>query len=81
DVFMRRAVRISHHKSQQTAAPLIPAKPTIANLRTAAGGLATVHPSSILRAIDDESRRQQMQAFIEDLRKIAPLIHRAGKAA
>jgi DNA polymerase len=43
--------------------------------------MATVHPSSILRAIDDESRRQQMQALIEDLRKIAPLIHKAGKAA
>ena len=43
--------------------------------------MATVHPSSILRAIDDESRRQQMQAFIEDLRKIVPLIHKVGKAA
>src|SRR5438552_15663377 len=35
---MPRAVKISHHKSQQTAAPLIPPKPTIANLRTAAAG-------------------------------------------
>jgi uracil-DNA glycosylase len=43
--------------------------------------IATVHPSSILRAVDDESRRQQMRAFIEDLRKIAPLIHNVGKAA
>lgn len=33
--------------------------------------LATVHPSSILRAQDDESRRSQMRAFIEDLRQVA----------
>jgi uracil-DNA glycosylase family protein len=35
---------------------------------------ATVHPSAILRAPDDESREQAMQAFIEDLRKVAPLL-------
>jgi DNA polymerase len=29
--------------------------------------IATVHPSSILRAQDDESRREQKQAFIRDL--------------
>lgn len=33
--------------------------------------LATVHPSSILRAQDDESRQSQLQAFIEDLRQVA----------
>jgi DNA polymerase len=32
---------------------------------------ATVHPSSILRARDDESRRVEMQQFVADLRKIA----------
>jgi DNA polymerase len=32
---------------------------------------ATVHPSSILRAQDDESRHEQMRAFVEDLRKVA----------
>lgn len=31
---------------------------------------ATVHPSSILRAPDDESRRQEMQEFIADLKKV-----------
>jgi DNA polymerase len=31
---------------------------------------ATVHPSSILRAPDDESRREEMQAFVADLRRI-----------
>jgi DNA polymerase len=32
---------------------------------------ATVHPSSILRAPDDESRRREMRRFVEDLRKVA----------
>ena len=31
---------------------------------------ATVHPSSILRA-GDEEREEQMQAFVEDLKKVA----------
>ena len=38
--------------------------------------MATVHPSSILRAPDEETRRLEMQRFIEDLRtlrNIAPL--------
>jgi uracil-DNA glycosylase family protein len=43
--------------------------------------MATVHPSSILRAQGDESRRQQKQAFIEDLRIAAREIHRLSKAA
>ena len=33
--------------------------------------LATVHPSSILRAPDDESRRREMQRFIDDLKTVA----------
>jgi uracil-DNA glycosylase len=32
---------------------------------------ATVHPSSILRAPDEESRRQEMREFVDDLKKIA----------
>jgi DNA polymerase len=32
---------------------------------------ATVHPSSILRAPDDESRRAEMRRFVADLRKVA----------
>ena len=31
---------------------------------------ATVHPSSILRAPDDQSRRQEMRAFVADLKKV-----------
>jgi uracil-DNA glycosylase len=37
--------------------------------------IATVHPSSILRAQDDESRHEQMKAFVQDLRQVARLIN------
>jgi DNA polymerase len=33
--------------------------------------LATVHPSSILRAPDDEARRRELKRFTADLRKVA----------
>ena len=33
--------------------------------------MATVHPSSILRAPDDEARRTEMRRFIQDLQKAA----------
>jgi DNA polymerase len=33
--------------------------------------MATVHPSSILRAPDDETREAEMAVFVEDLRKVA----------
>jgi len=33
--------------------------------------IATVHPSSILRAQDDESRHSQMKAFVDDLKRVA----------
>jgi DNA polymerase len=36
--------------------------------------VATVHPSSILRAPDDESRHKEMRAFVRDLRVVAKLI-------
>jgi DNA polymerase len=32
---------------------------------------ATVHPSSILRAPDDEARREEMQRFVQDLKKVS----------
>jgi uracil-DNA glycosylase family protein len=38
---------------------------------------ATVHPSSILRAPDDEARREEMRRFVQDLKKIAREIARA----
>jgi uracil-DNA glycosylase len=39
--------------------------------RLAARVLATVHPSSLLRAPDDETRHRETARFVEDLRKVA----------
>ncbi len=33
--------------------------------------MATVHPSSLLRAPDDETRHREMERFVADLRKVA----------
>ena len=41
--------------------------------------MATAHPSSILRAPDGQSRQNQLQDFVRDLKKVARLIH--SKAA
>jgi DNA polymerase len=38
--------------------------------------VATVHPSSILRAPDDDSRREAYSAFVADLRGAAALLER-----
>ena len=46
----------------------------------AASVLATVHPSSILRAQDDESRHEQMREFITDLKKVAAQLYRSQAA-
>ncbi|HEX5219853.1 MAG TPA: UdgX family uracil-DNA binding protein [Verrucomicrobiae bacterium] len=37
--------------------------------------IATVHPSSILRAPDDETRRAEVKLFVSDLKKAAKVIH------
>ena len=36
--------------------------------------VATVHPSSILRAPDDETRRLERRQFIDDLKKVAHVL-------
>jgi uracil-DNA glycosylase family 4 len=36
--------------------------------------LATVHPSALLRAPDEETRRRGTQRFIEDLRQVAAIL-------
>ena len=41
--------------------------------------IATVHPSSILRARDDETRRQEMARFVADLSKLAAALSRPTK--
>jgi uracil-DNA glycosylase len=56
--------RVTQHRGQPVASPF-PGRV-----------VATVHPSSILRATDDESRHREMQAFIADLRAAAALLAR-----
>ncbi|HTL17477.1 MAG TPA: UdgX family uracil-DNA binding protein, partial [Patescibacteria group bacterium] len=60
-----RDFRVSQQRGKLVASPLAPYV------------IATVHPSSILRAPDDKSRHEQMRLFIEDLKKIAKIIHTA----
>jgi uracil-DNA glycosylase family protein len=54
-----RAFKVTRQRGEPVASPLAPLV------------AATVHPSSILRAPDDESRREAMREFVRDLRKIA----------
>jgi DNA polymerase len=42
--------------------------------------VATVHPSSLLRAPDDATRRRETKRFIDDLKKIAALVPDAPQA-
>ena len=42
--------------------------------RWAPYALATVHPSSLLRAPDEETRHREIARFIEDLKKVAELL-------
>jgi len=60
--------RVSRQRGQIIESPLAPHV------------VATVHPSAILRAQDDESRHSQMQAFIQDLKHVAQLL-KGDKAA
>jgi uracil-DNA glycosylase len=43
--------------------------------------MGTVHPSSILRSPDSETRKSEMKAFIGDLKKVVPLLHEVPRAA
>jgi DNA polymerase len=47
----------------------------------AAQVLATVHPSSILRAPDSETRKLETEKFVEDLKKVARLLTWKREAA
>lgn len=62
-----RAFRLTKERGKVVSSPL------------ASRVIATVHPSSILRAPGDEARHQEMRAFVRDLRVVAALI--AGPAA
>lgn len=54
--------RVTKHRGEWMASDLAPKV------------IATVHPSSILRAPDDETRRAETARFIDDLKKVAVLI-------
>ncbi len=43
--------------------------------------MATVHPSSILRAPDDDARHREMERFIADLRTVAAVLHAKTRRA
>ena len=58
-----RAFRVTRDRGKVVASPL------------AERVVATVHPSSILRAPDDESRHSEMRAFVRDLRVVAKLMN------
>jgi DNA polymerase len=36
--------------------------------------IATIHPSAILRAPDDETRREELKRFVDDLKRVAQLL-------
>ncbi|MHB8879798.1 MAG: UdgX family uracil-DNA binding protein [Myxococcaceae bacterium] len=57
-----RGFRVTHQRGQWVPSSLAPYV------------MATVHPSSILRAPDDETRRREYRRFVEDLQVIAPYL-------
>jgi uracil-DNA glycosylase len=59
-----RNFRVTQHRGQWVQAKIAPFV------------LATVHPSSILRAQDDESRHREMAQFIADLKPVAQQLSR-----
>jgi DNA polymerase len=58
--------RVSKHRGELIVSPLAPYV------------AATVHPSSILRAQDEESRHAEMEAFVNDLKKVKTWIEKSA---
>jgi len=54
--------RVTQHRGEFIESPLAPRV------------MATVHPSSILRAPDEETRHAEKRRFVEDLKKVAKVI-------
>ena len=61
-----RAFKVSQQRGTFVPSPLAPRV------------VATVHPSSILRAPDDESRRAEMSRFVADLKRVAAELAKSG---
>jgi DNA polymerase len=61
-----RQFKVTAHRGEFVASPLAPIV------------IATVHPSSILRAPDEESRHAEMKRFTDDLRKVRHALSRGA---
>jgi DNA polymerase len=59
--------RVSRQRGELISSPLAPYV------------LATVHPSSILRAPDDEQRRAAREEFVKDMKTVAGVIRGSGR--
>ena len=57
-----RDFRVTQHRGEFVESPLAPLV------------MATVHPSSILRAPDDETRHEEMRRFVADLKKLSRVL-------
>ena len=57
-----RDFRVTQHRGEFIDSPLAPFV------------MATVHPSSILRAPDEETRHEEMKRFISDLKKLSHIL-------
>ena len=57
-----RDFRVTQHRREFVNSPLAPFV------------MATVHPSSILRAPDDETRHAEMRRFVADLKKLSKIL-------
>jgi uracil-DNA glycosylase len=62
-----RSFKVSRQRGEIVPSPLAPIV------------TATVHPSSILRASDEETRREEMRLFVADLKKVAAAASGAGE--
>ncbi|HJZ78237.1 MAG TPA: UdgX family uracil-DNA binding protein [Vicinamibacterales bacterium] len=60
-----RQFKVTMHRGEFVESPLAPLV------------LATVHPSSILRAPDEEARHRELQQFTDDLRAVAKALARS----
>jgi len=57
-----RDFRVTQHRGEFLESPI------------ASYVMATVHPSSILRAPDDETRHEEMRRFVADLKKLSRVL-------
>jgi len=63
-----RAFRVTQHRGEWLPSEIAP------------NVMATIHPSSILRAPDDDSRHEEMRKFVADLKKVAERIRQRRAA-